>query len=116
MVSRDPTDSTLRHIPIVVLLVQEALERRETTAKEQLQVAKLTLSKNVSRQGLSLGEQFVVTRGIAGDEVLEDTSVGWVRHGGVFGGVRGGEIGGWLKRWEAVEDYELGERSPWGSI
>jgi hypothetical protein len=63
-----------------VLLVHEALKRRETTVHNQLKIAQLTLVKNDSRQSLGLSRELVVARGIAGEEVLEDTTVRRVGH------------------------------------
>lgn len=56
------------------------LERRETAIENQLQVAKVALRQGQGGEGLSLLEELVVARGIAGKEVLEDAAVGRVGH------------------------------------
>lgn len=57
------------------------LKRRETTVKDQLEIAKVTLSKDDSGQLLRLSEKLGLAGQIAGEEVLEDTTVGSVGHG-----------------------------------
>lgn len=55
-------------------------QRTETSIKDQLQIAQLTFCEDNCRQFLSLGLQLIMARGVAGDQVLEDTAVGFVRH------------------------------------
>lgn len=58
------------------------LKRTEATVHDELQVTQLTLREDNSGQTLGLRSQLVVAGGIAGDEVLEDTTVGRVGHDG----------------------------------
>lgn len=78
------------------------LKRRETTVHDQLEIAQLALSKDDSREGLGLGGELLLAGSIAGEQVLEDTTVGSVGHGvkmrrkrgwGGNGGKEEGEMG-----------------------
>lgn len=60
--------------PIVVLLVHETLQRGEATVDDELEIAKLALVQDDGRELLGLRGQLVAARGIASDEVLEDTT------------------------------------------
>lgn len=55
-------------------------ERRETTVEDQLEIAKVTLGEDESRELLRLGLELGLARQIASEEVLEDTAVGSVGH------------------------------------
>jgi hypothetical protein len=55
-------------------------KRTETAVHNQLQIAQLALCEINSWQGGSFGLELVMTRGIAGHQVLEDTTVGRVCH------------------------------------
>lgn len=56
------------------------LERRETTIHDQLEITKLTLGQDQSREGLSLLLKLASFGSIASDEILQDAAVGWVGH------------------------------------
>ena len=60
--------------PIVVLLVHETLERRETTVDDEFEIAKLALVEHDGGELLGLGEELIATRSVAGNEILEDTA------------------------------------------
>lgn len=60
---------------------KHTLERREATVKDQLEIAKVTLSQDDGGQLLGLGEKLGLAGQIAGEKVLEDTTVGSVGHG-----------------------------------
>jgi hypothetical protein len=62
--------------PIVVLLVHETLQRRETTVDDELKIAKLALVQDDSGESLGLGGEFVTARSIAGNKILQDTTWG----------------------------------------
>lgn len=64
----------------VVCFGQRTFKRREAAVQDQLEVAELALSQDDSSQGLGLGGELVVARSIAGEQVLEDATVGRVRH------------------------------------
>lgn len=53
---------------------------RKTTVQDQLEITKLALGQDESSEGLGLCCELIVTRSIAGEQVLEDTSVGGIRH------------------------------------
>jgi Fe2+ transport system protein FeoA len=77
---------------IVVLLIQEAFEGRETTVKDKLKIAKVSLAECEGRKLLSLGLELGLARQVTGEEVLEDTTMRSVGHYavrvcGVFGRV-----------------------------
>jgi hypothetical protein len=55
---------------IVVLLSQETFEGRETTVKDQLKIAKVSLAECESRELLSLGLKLGLAREVASKEVL----------------------------------------------
>jgi hypothetical protein len=59
---------------------QLTLQRRETTVHDQLEIAQLALGEDDGGESLSLGGEFVVTGSIAGEQVLEDTTVRSVGH------------------------------------
>jgi hypothetical protein len=65
---------------IVVLLIQKALEGRKATREDKLQIAELAFSKNEILESLGLGKKFISNRGITSQKVLQDSSMGWVRH------------------------------------
>ena len=50
------------------------LERRETSVKNELEITKLTLIEDNGGQSLGLINELLATRGIASDEVLQDTT------------------------------------------
>lgn len=56
------------------------LKRTEATVHDQLEITQLTLSQDDSGELLSLSGEFGLAGGIAGEEVLEDTTVGRVGH------------------------------------
>ena len=62
--------------PIVVLLVHETLQRGEATVDDELKIAKLALVQDDSGESLGLGGEFVTTRSIAGNKILQDTTWG----------------------------------------
>jgi hypothetical protein len=49
-------------------------KRRETTVQDEFKIAKLALVENDGGELLRLSSEFGATRGIAGDEILEDTT------------------------------------------
>lgn len=55
-------------------------QRREATVHDQLKIAKLPLGESDGRERIGLRGELFVTRSIAGDQVLEDTAVGWIGH------------------------------------
>lgn len=57
------------------------LERGETTVHNQLQIAQLALREYNGGEGFSLGNELFLAGSIAGQQVLEDTTVGRVGHG-----------------------------------
>jgi hypothetical protein len=59
---------------------RHTFEGRETTVEDQLQIAKLSLGQSDGRKSLGLGRELIVSGSISGEEILEDTSVGWVGH------------------------------------
>jgi hypothetical protein len=69
-----------RDARLVVLLAHEALEGRETTVQDELQVAELALGKTDVGELLRLGEELLAKGSIADVKVLEDTTVGSVGH------------------------------------
>lgn len=64
--------------PLVVLLAHEALEGREATVEDELEVAQLALRQAEVDELLRLGDELLLDRRIAHVEVLEDTAVGRV--------------------------------------
>lgn len=68
------------HCMCVCVDVQRTLKRREATVEDQLKIAKLALGQDDGGQALSLGRELGVARRIASEQVLEDTTVGRVRH------------------------------------
>lgn len=52
-------------LPVVITLVQETLERRETSRDNELEIAKLTLSEDNGWDGLGLLEELLVNGLIA---------------------------------------------------
>lgn len=67
-------------LPIVVLLVQETLERRETTVEDELEITQLTVGKDKRRERLNLSKQSLLLAGVTNVQVLEDATVGSVGH------------------------------------
>jgi hypothetical protein len=65
---------------IVVLLSQETFEGRETTVKDQLKIAKVSLAECKSRELLGLGLKLGLTRKVTSEEVLQDTTMRSVGH------------------------------------
>lgn len=61
-------------------MVSLTFKWRKATVEDQLEIAKLALGQDESSERLSLRCELIVTRGIAGEQVLEDTSVRGVRH------------------------------------
>lgn len=55
-------------------------KRREATVEDQLEITKLALGQDKSSERLGLSRELIVTRGIAGEQVLEDATVGRIRH------------------------------------
>jgi hypothetical protein len=53
---------------------------RETAIEDQFEVAKLSLGKDDRWKSLSLGRELSMAGSISCDQVLEDTTVGSVRH------------------------------------
>jgi hypothetical protein len=66
--------SCLCNQPIVVLLVHETLQRREATVDDELEIAKLALVQDDRGEVLGLSGEFVATRSIAGNKILQDTT------------------------------------------
>jgi hypothetical protein len=62
--------------PIVVLLVHETLQRGEATVDDELEIAELALVQDDSGECLGLGGEFLTTRSIAGNKILQDTTWG----------------------------------------
>lgn len=56
------------------------LKRGETTVHDEFQITQLTLSEDNSGESLSLGAELLLAGSIAGEQVLEDTTVGSVGH------------------------------------
>lgn len=65
---------------IIACGFQHTLQRRETTAEDQFQIAQLSLGQNDCWESLGLRSELVVAGRIAGEEVLEDTTVRSVGH------------------------------------
>jgi hypothetical protein len=61
-------------------LVSLTFKWRKATVEDQLEIAKLALGQDESSERLGLCCELIVARGIAGEQVLEDTSVGGIRH------------------------------------
>jgi len=59
---------------IAISFLRLTLERGETSVENELEITKLTLIENNGGQGLSFINELLTTRGIASDEVLEDTT------------------------------------------
>jgi hypothetical protein len=72
--------SRIRSTRDVIVLVSLTFEWGKATVEDQLEIAELALGQDESSQRLCLCCKLVVTRRITGEQVLEDTSVGWVRH------------------------------------
>lgn len=64
--------------PLVILLAHEALEGRETSVHDKLQVAELPLSQTNVGELLRLLDELLAKGGIANVEILEGTAVGRV--------------------------------------
>lgn len=60
--------------------IEHTLQRTEATVHDQFEIAKLTLGEDDSGEGLGLGGELVMAGSIAGDEVLQDTTVGSIGH------------------------------------
>lgn len=60
--------------------VSLTFKRREATVEDQLEITKLALGQDKSSERLGLSRELIVTRGIAGEQVLEDATVGGIRH------------------------------------
>lgn len=56
------------------------LQRRETAVHNQLQITQLTLSEYDSGESLGFSNELILAGSIAGDQVLEDTTMGSVGH------------------------------------
>lgn len=56
------------------------LQRRETTVHDQLKITQLALREHNSGESLSLSDELLLARSIAGNQVLEDTTVRSVGH------------------------------------
>ena len=56
-------------------------QRREAAIEDQLEIAKVSLIEDQSRELLRLINELGLARKIASEEVLEDAAVGRVRHG-----------------------------------
>lgn len=70
-----------QHQPLQPLEGQSlTLERTEATVHDQLEITQLALSQKHGGEGLGLSSELVMAGGIAGEEVLEDTTVGRVGH------------------------------------
>lgn len=67
---------------------RRTIERRETAVEDELQIAEVALGEGESGKGLGLGGELVLARGVAGEKVLEDTSVRGEGH--LESGYRGG--------------------------
>lgn len=68
---------------VVILLVQETLERRETSGDDELEITKLTLSEDNGLDGRGLLEELLVNGLIADNKILEDSAVRSVGHCGI---------------------------------
>lgn len=55
-------------------------ERRETTVHDQLEIAQLALGEHDGGESLGLSGELGLAGSIAGEEVLEDTTVGGIGH------------------------------------
>jgi hypothetical protein len=73
------------------------LQRRETTVHDQLEIAQLALGEDDGREGLGLDGELVVAGSIAGNQVLEDTTVRNVGHDVIWRNEKEGGIGKWRK-------------------
>lgn len=60
--------------------IGHTLQRTEATVHDQLQIAQLALGEHNGGQLLRLSGQLIVAGSIAGDEVLQDTTMGGVGH------------------------------------
>jgi len=65
---------------LVVLLVQEAFERREASGDDELKIAQLTLGEDNGGESGRLLEELRADGEVAGDKVLKETTVGSVGH------------------------------------
>lgn len=59
---------------------KRTLKRTEATIHDQFEIAQLALREGNGGEGCGLGLELVVAGSIAGDEVLQDTTVGRVGH------------------------------------
>ena len=73
------------------------LQRRETTVHDQLEIAQLALGEDDGGEGLGLNGELVVAGSIAGNQVLEDTTVRNVGHDVIWRNEREEGIGKWRK-------------------
>lgn len=59
---------------------QLTLQRREATVHDQFEITQLALGQNDSGEGLGFSAELLLAGSIAGEQVLEDTTVGRVGH------------------------------------
>lgn len=55
-------------------LIRLTLKRGEASVQDELEITKLTLIEDNGRKLLSLSNEFLATRSITSDEILEDTT------------------------------------------
>jgi hypothetical protein len=67
-------ETVVFHDTIVILLIHETLERGEASVEDELEIAQLSLVQHHGGECFGLVGQLFSARGIASDEVLEDTA------------------------------------------
>lgn len=65
--------------------IEHTLKRREAAVKDELKIAKVALGQGESRELVGLGKELGLARRVTREEVLEDTAMGRVGHGEVWG-------------------------------
>lgn len=65
---------------MVIFAARRTFQRRETTVEDELEIAQVALSQSEGGERLGLSEKLRLARSIAGEEVLEDTTVRRVGH------------------------------------
>lgn len=61
--------------------IAHTLKRGETTVHDQLEITQLALREYDRGESLSLGDELILAGSIAGQQILEDTTVRRVGHG-----------------------------------
>jgi hypothetical protein len=82
------------------------LQRRETTVHDQLEIAELALGEDDGGEGLGLGGEQVVAGSIAGEQVLQDTTVRRVGHDVIWK-----RVGEWRRRMTRIGQVEWSKRN-----